>query len=102
MYFPHFFFESFWAFPKRKRSFLNHFAYAGWSLLALSILLGLTYSWLSVKWVKRAWGEKTVLQEHLLEFMMDSSFVLMMLSFIAGLVSTVWFFLTFHVSSKID
>jgi len=75
---------------------LNCWAYLGWGLLAPSILLGLVYSWLSVKWVKRAWGQDTSFSERGLECMMDWSFVLMWLFFLVGVAATVGFFVKVH------
>ncbi|HXR32377.1 MAG TPA: hypothetical protein VN830_01620 [Verrucomicrobiae bacterium] len=77
--------------------YLNCWAYAGWGSLGISIFLGLVYSWLSVKWVKNAWGQPTVLSENILERLMDLSFALMMLLFLAGVGLSVWFFITAHV-----
>jgi magnesium-transporting ATPase (P-type) len=76
---------------------LNWWAYSYWICLAISILLGLAYSWLSVKWVKQAWGQKIAISECRLECLLDVTFVIMMLSFVFGVISLVAFFLTFYV-----
>jgi hypothetical protein len=76
---------------------LNSWAYRGWLCLGLSILCGLLYSWLSVKWVKYAWGQPIVLNAGFLEAVMDVSFAVMLVSFFAGVAASVWFFLSFHV-----
>jgi hypothetical protein len=72
---PVFFLREFLGVPKEKAllPFLNVWAYLGWGCLGGSILLGVIYSWLSVKWVKSAWGEKTCLSEGNLECFMDVS-----------------------------
>jgi hypothetical protein len=75
------------------RPFLNCAAYVAWSCLAFSILSGLMYSWLSVKWVKSAWGQPTMLSSQL-ELLMDVSFVLTMLLFVVGVGAIVCFFVT--------
>lgn|SRR5208337_2642224 len=76
--------------------FLNCWAYLGWGSLAFSIFLGLVYSWVSVKWVKRAWGQNTLLSEHALERTMDWLFFFTWLFFLGGVVATVGFFATVH------
>jgi len=97
---PALFLREFLGVPKEKAlaPFLNCWAYAGWGSLGVSIFLGLVYSWLSVKWIKRAWGQPTVLSERILEGAMDWSFVLMLLLFLVGVGSSVWFFVTFHIA----
>lgn len=98
---PAFFLREFLGVPKEKAlvPFLNCWAYFGWGSLGISILLGLVYSWLSVKWVKRAFGQPTVLPEWFLEFAMDWSFGLMLLLFLVGIIVTVVFFVTVHVGA---
>jgi hypothetical protein len=97
---PAFFLREFYAIPQGTAIVpsLNCWAYLGWSFLAFSIFLGLTYSWLSVKWVKFAWGQRTYLSERTLDCLMDWSFGLMLLFFLAGILSSVWFSLTFHIT----
>jgi hypothetical protein len=75
---------------------LNSSAYEAWICLAASIFLGLTYQWLSVKWIKLAWGQKISLSEHRLECLLDTSFVGMAMLFIAGIGLLVRFFVTAH------
>src|SRR5579863_9621600 len=77
---PVLFLREFLGTPKEKplAPYLNKCAYISWGALGLSILFGLLYSWLSVKWVKRAWGQPTMLSEQTLERGMDWSFVLML------------------------
>lgn len=98
---PVLFLREFLGIPKEKAlaPYLNGWAYLGWGSLGLSILLGLAYSWFSVKWVKLAWHQKIILSEDTLEIIMDVSFVFMLLFFLAGLVSSVWFFAVFHVKT---
>lgn len=96
---PSLFLREFLGVPKEKAlaPYLNTWAYIGWGCLGVSILFGLAYSWLSVKWVKSAWGQATWLSEDTLEFLMDCSFVLMLILFLTGIAATVGFFITFHV-----
>jgi hypothetical protein len=60
---PALFLREFLGVPKETAlvPFLNWWVYAAWICLAVSILLGLAYAWLSVKWIKLAWGKKIVL-----------------------------------------
>jgi len=76
--------------------FLNCWVYAAWSCFTVSIFLGLAYAWLSVKWIKLAWGQKIVLSERRLECLLDTTFFLMAVLFLAGIVSLLCFFVTFH------
>src|SRR5229473_4730907 len=87
---PALFLREFLAVPKQTQlaPYLNCWAYIGWGSLGVSIALGLIYSWLSVKWVKGAWGEETI-SEKTLEPCMDLSYVLMMVLFLAGVASIV-------------
>jgi uncharacterized oligopeptide transporter (OPT) family protein len=74
---------------------LNSKMYTGLLCLALSILFGLIYSWLSVKWIKLAWHQKIKFSEGWLEFLMDASFVLMGIAFLVGVLAIIYFFTTF-------
>ena len=80
-------------------SLLNSVMYTAWGCLACSFLLGLIYSWLSVKWIKLAWGQKIELSEHCLEQLMDVSFVVMGMLFLAGTALSVYFFTTLGIAS---
>ncbi len=96
---PALFLREFLGIPKETAllPFLNWCVYAGWICFAVSILLGLAFAWLSVKWVKLAWGQEVALSERRLECLLDTSFVGMAVLFLAGIVSLVCFFVTFHV-----
>ncbi|HEY1207664.1 MAG: hypothetical protein ABSF57_11700 [Acidobacteriaceae bacterium] len=74
-------------------------AYASWFCLGGSVLIGLLYSWLSVKWVKIAWGQKTANPQRCIERVLDVLFVLMMLLFLAGIAESIRFFITVRVVS---
>jgi hypothetical protein len=79
---------------------LNCWAFAAWICLGASIVLGLFYSWLSVKWVKLAWGhEIRFLPEPRLNLGLDLLFVGMVVSFLARIGFLVSFFVTSHVVS---
>lgn len=99
MILPALFLREFLGVPKEKAlaPFLTWPAYIAWGCLGCSVFLGLFYSWISVKWIKQAWGQKIVFPENCLESIMDTSFVLMMLLFIIGIASSVWFFATVRV-----
>ena len=93
---PALFLREFLAVPKETplMPLLNYVTFIAWGSFGTSILLGLTYSWLSVKWVKLAWGERIWLTENCLEFLLDLTFVAIALTFILGIVASVWFFAT--------
>jgi hypothetical protein len=93
---PALFLREFLGVPKEQAlvPFLNCWAYAGWGSLGLSISFGLLYSWLSVKWIKSAWGQPTVLSQNILEQLMNWSFALVLLLFLAGVSLSVRFFIT--------
>lgn len=96
---PALFLREFLSVPKETAllPFLNWRAYTAWACLGISILLGLVYSWLSVKWVKVAWGQNIMLSENRLECLLDTTFVAMVVLFLAGIGSLVYFFATFHL-----
>ncbi len=95
---PALFLREFLGVPKETAllQFLSWWVYAAWICFAVSILLGLGHAWLSVKWVKLAWGQKIVLSERRLECLLDTSFVGMAVLFLAGIGSLIRFFVTFH------
>ncbi|MGA3016015.1 MAG: hypothetical protein ABSF62_02770 [Bryobacteraceae bacterium] len=95
---PVLFLRDFLGIPREKAllQFLNCWVYAAWICFAVSIFLGLAYTWLSVKWIKLAWGQKIVLSEGRLECLLDTSFVGMAVLFLAGIGSLIRFFVTFH------
>jgi hypothetical protein len=98
---PTLFLREFLAVPKEKAlaPLLTCAAYIAWCCLGASILLGLLYSWISVKWIKQAWGQGIALSAKTLEAMMDWFFVLMMLLFVGGVAASVWFFVTVRAVS---
>lgn len=98
---PALFLREFLGVPKEEAlaPLLTCAAYTAWACLGSSVLLGLLYSWLSVKWVKQAWGQTTVLSEHFLERAMDCCFVFMTLLFVAGVAASVVFFVTVRVGT---
>jgi hypothetical protein len=81
------------------KPFLNCAAYVSWACLGCSVLCGLAYSWLSIKWVKQAWGQKVTLPERWLEGLLNLFFGLMFLLFVIGIVASVYFFVTVHAAS---
>jgi hypothetical protein len=85
---PALFLREFLGIPKEKAltPFLNYGVYLAWICLGLSILSGLIFSWLSVKWVKLAWGKKILVSERFLERVLDVSFLAMWLLFPVGVV----------------
>ncbi len=98
---PAFFLREFLGIPKEKAlaPLLTCAAYTAWVCLGCCVLIGLLYSWISVKWVKLAWGQEIAVSQRSLERVLDVLFVLMGLLFIAGIVASVWFFVTLRVGS---
>jgi hypothetical protein len=95
---PILFLREFLAVPKDKAlsPLLNCTVYLSWVCFSAAILLGLIYSWLSAKWVKLAWNKEIMLSESTLERLLDTTFVGMLLLFLAGIFSIVWFFAAYH------
>jgi len=90
---PILFIRQFLGVPEGKpiRAFLTSSAWLGWFCLGLTILLGLAYSWVSIKWVKSAFDEPTSLSPLWLECCADVLFVLMMIAFLVGVGAMAWF-----------
>ena len=64
--------------------------YLGWKMLAASIFLGVLYYFLSAKWVKLAWGKSTDIfwvpvSEGVVEYLLDTSYLIMMICFGGGM-----------------
>jgi hypothetical protein len=94
---PAFFLRELLGIPKEKSlvPFLNGYAYCGWLALALAIAFGLVYSWVSVKWVKAAWGQRTVFAESTLEAALECLFGSMLILFFVGVLLSGYFAVTF-------
>ena len=77
--FPALFLRQFLGIPAEKAlaPFLTCAAYVSWISLGRSVLIGLLYSWISVKWVKLAWGQQIAVSDDFLEKVLDVSFVFM-------------------------
>ena len=98
---PALFLREFLGVPKETAllPFLNCWVYVSWLCLGASVLLGLFYSWLSVKWVKLAWGFQIKhFPESRLNRSLDVLFAGMVMCFLAGIASLIWFFVTVHVA----
>lgn len=95
---PALFLREFLGIPKEKAllPFLNGWAYAAWISFALSILTGLAYAWLSIKWIKIARGQKIAIPEGVLECLLDTIFVGVAILFLVGTASLVLFLVTIH------
>jgi len=79
---------------------LNIWAYAGWILLALSILCGILYHYCSAKWVKLSWKKQAdmfgwIVDNVFVEHCLDGTYFIMMVGFMSGLASMVLFMTTF-------
>ncbi len=67
----------------------------GWSLLGLSILSGVIFNYLSVKWVKQAWGQEIWFTSSRLEKLLDWTFWITAACYILGLIMIIYFASTF-------
>ncbi len=69
------------------KPFLTCSVWLAWTCLTFAILLGLGYSWFSIKWVKAAFDQPTFISRRWLEFWADAFFVLMGAAFVAGIAA---------------
>lgn len=65
--------------------FLNGWAYTSVVSFGLTILLGIAFHYASVKWIKQAWGQRTLLRPQALERLMDVLFGGMIAFFLTGI-----------------
>jgi hypothetical protein len=72
--------------------------YWSWVLLTLSIIAGTIYYYLSAKWIKHAWGQKTLLSSKSIENALDWTFWIQVLFFLLGMGLLVLFFVTYKVA----
>jgi hypothetical protein len=84
---------------------LSCLVFAGWLLLALSILSAVFYHYCSAKWVKLAWGKKADMlgrevNSDQVEKALDISYFLMMVGFASGAICMVIFMTTFILPAK--
>ena len=82
------------------RSVLTCSAYWGWSLLAVSIVSAVVYYFFSAKWIKLALVNKAdlfwiPLKKWFVESVLDLSYLLMMVGFLAGVYFMVQFMLSY-------
>lgn len=77
--------------------FITWAMYLSWIFLCASILLGLLYSWVSIKWIKRAYGQNISISDNRIELILDIFFVGMFISFLLGIIACVWFFVTVRI-----
>ena len=71
-----------------------------WCLLSLAILSGMIFNYLSAKWVKQAWGQEIWFTSSRLETLLDLTFWITAICFIAGLVIIICFAATFTPTVK--
>ena len=68
--------------------------YWSWAFLGFSILFGILFYYFSAKWVKQAWGIKTLFSTKIIEVILDFAFWLMVVFFILGIYEFVYFIIT--------
>ena len=76
--------------------FLNWKVYLSWGLLCIVIICALAYYYASAKWVKSAWSQPVAISPRKLEFILDSLFLLMVVTFLGG----VGFLLSFLATAR--
>jgi|SRR5215469_10357811 len=80
---------------------LGYSVYFGWGFLAISILAGVFFLYLSAKWIRLAWGKNAGLffsnstSESSIERFMEASFWCCIGFFTLGLIVTIWFFASY-------
>jgi hypothetical protein len=70
---------------------LSYSAYFAWFLLAISLLCGFIYFYVSVKWVKHALNLPVKCSEKVLQGWLDITFWVQVGSFGLGILSLFWF-----------
>lgn len=69
--------------------------FLGWAFLLIAIFSGTIFYYLSAKWLKHAYGGTIKAKESTIETCLDWSFWLMVVFFLLGLFSLLWFFVTY-------
>ena len=98
---PVLFLRNFLSVPEDK-PLLNYLCgsiYWSWALLALSIFSGTVFYYVSAKWVKQAWGQKTWLSAKAIENILDVAFWLQIVCFLIGVALFLFFAATHKVTS---
>ena len=98
--FPVLFLRNFLSVPQEKPlvNYLCGLVYWSWSFLVLSIVSGTIFYYLSAKWVKHAWGQKTWPSSKCIENILDLTFWLEILFFLLGIGLFVLFAATYKVA----
>ncbi len=98
---PVLFLRSFLSVPQNQplSNYLCDSIYWSWTFWCLSVVSGTIFYYLSAKWVKNAWGQKTSLTPKAIEISLDWAFWLTCFFFIIGLCFFVNFAVTFKVAS---
>ena len=99
--FPVLFLRNFLSVPQEKPlvDYLCDSVYWSWTFLALSIVSGTIYYYLSAKWIKDAWGQKTWLSSKTIENTLDWTFGLQIIFFLLGIALFVLFAVTYKIAS---
>ncbi|MBS1115348.1 MAG: hypothetical protein H6Q94_1077 [Nitrospirae bacterium] len=98
---PVLFLRNFLSVPQEKPlvNYLCGSIYWSWALLALSIFFGTIFYYVSTKWIKQAWGQRTYLSANTIENILDLTFWLEIIFFIMGICLFVFFAVTYKVTS---
>lgn len=80
-------------------TYLDRYVYLSWGLLCASILLCIVFYYFSAKWVKSAWAQPTILSSNCIERLLDWSFWFSVAGFILGVLSFLWFIVSFQHAS---
>jgi hypothetical protein len=98
---PVLFLRNFISVPEDKPLFnyLCRSIYWSWILLALSILSGTVFYYVSAKSIKQAWGQKTRFSTKTIEITLDLAFWLEIVFFLIGIGLFIFFAVTHKVTS---
>ncbi len=80
-------------------NYLDGIIVCSWFLLFLSIFSGTVFYYVSAKWIKHAWGQKTWLSATKIEKILDVTFWVAIVFFLIGLVLFLCFAVTLKVNS---
>lgn len=98
---PVLFLRNFLSVPQDKPllNYLSGSIYWSWILLVLSIFSGTVFYYVSAKWIKHAWGQKTWLSATVIENILDVALWLEIVFFMIGISLFLFFAATIKVNS---
>jgi hypothetical protein len=96
---PVFFLRNFLSVPQDEPlvNYLYGSIYWSWIFLVLSIVSGTIFFYVSAKWIKQAWRQKTWLSAKVTERILDFAFALQIIFFLIGIGLFVFFAVTYKL-----